>query len=120
MEPMSWRSATHLLVALAVIASAGSVAVRPPVAAASDDCTETLNVYDTHDLLADPDILLDFSTLIDVESMVDDYTYRIDEALDAESDGLEPPDGISSDDLIDEGRWEIGDAIDLGRSFAGC
>jgi hypothetical protein len=41
-------------------------------------------------------------------------------ALDAEFDDLEPPDGVSSDDLIDDARWEIKDALDLGRSIAGC
>jgi hypothetical protein len=81
--------------------------------AASEDCSEELSA-------SDPDILLDLPTLIDVEGLVDDYTYRIDDALDAESDGLEPLEGVSSDDLIDEARSEIVDTIDLGRSIAGC
>ena len=65
-------------------------------------------------------MLVDFGTLLDVESLVDDYTEKIDEALDAEFDDQEPLDGVSSDDLIDEARWEVDDTIDLGRSIAGC
>jgi hypothetical protein len=71
-------------------------------------------------LVLDTDVLVDLSTLIDVENLVDDYTEKIDETLDAEFDNLVPPDGVSSDDLIDEARSEIQDALDLGRSIAGC
>jgi hypothetical protein len=38
----------------------------------------------------DTDVLLDLGTVIDVEGLVDDYTEKIDEAVDAEIDGLEP------------------------------
>ena len=92
----------------------------PPAEADTNECQESLIVYDPYDLVWDEDPLLDFSTLIEVEGLVDDYTDRIDEATDYEIEGLEPPDGISSDDLIDEAQWEISDAIDLGRSIAGC
>lgn len=89
-------------------------------AAQSEECNETLIVYDPHDLVWDEDIFVDLDTSIEVESLVDEYTYRIDEALEYEGEGLEPPDGETSDDLIDEARWEIEDAIDLGRSIAAC
>ena len=104
----------------AVVATAMALAFPPIAGADPEDCDETLIVYDPHDLVSDTDVLLDLSTLIDVESLVDEYTEKIDEALDAEFDDLEPPDGVSSDDLIDEARWEIEDAIDLGRTIAGC
>ena len=84
------------------------------------DCNEELTVYDPYDLVLDTDVLLDLSTLVEVENLVDEYTDKIDEALDAEFDDLEPPNGVSSDDLIDEARWRIEDAIDLVRSLAGC
>lgn len=100
--------------------SAGAVAEPPRASADPADCTETIIVYDPHDLVWDTDLPVDLDTLIEVEGLVDDYTDRIDEALDAEDAGLEPPDGESSDDLIDEARWEISDAIDLGRSIAEC
>jgi hypothetical protein len=107
--------------AVACLSTAFTATLVPALAtAASDDCSEELSASDPHDLVADPDILLDLPTLIDVEGLVDDYTYRIDDALDAESDGLEPLEGVSSDDLIDEARSEIVDTIDLGRSIAGC
>jgi hypothetical protein len=35
---------------------------------------------------------VDLDTLIDVEGLVDDYNDRNDEALEAEDEGLEPPD----------------------------
>jgi hypothetical protein len=96
------------------------MALVPVAGADPEDCDESLILYDPHDLVLDTDVLVDVSTLIDVESLVDDYTEKIDEALDAEFDNLEPPDGVGSDDLIDEARWEIEDALDLGRSIAGC
>ena len=106
---------------LAVVGATASALACPPIAGADpEDCDETLIVYDPHDLVSDTDVLLDLSTLNDVESLVDEYTEKIDEALDAEFDDLEPPEGVSSDDLIDEARWEIEDAIDLGRTIAGC
>ena len=102
-------------------AGAAFVALAPPVASADpEDCNETLTAYDPHDLVLDTDVLLDLSTLVEVENLVDGCTDNIDEALDAEFDDLEPPDGVSSDDLIDEARWKIEDAIDLGCSLAGC
>jgi hypothetical protein len=104
----------------AVVAAATALALPPVTGADPEDCDETLILYDPHDLVLDTDVLVDFSTLIDVESLVDDYTEKIDDALDAEFDDLEPPDGVSSDDLIDDARWEIKDALDLGRSIAGC
>jgi hypothetical protein len=105
---------------VAVGATAMALAFPPVTGADPEDCDETLTVYDPHDLVSDTDVLLDLSTLNDVESLVDEYTEKIDEALDAEFDDLEPPDGVSSDELIDEARWEIEDAIDLGRTIAGC
>jgi hypothetical protein len=115
------RMKLRLVAAAAGLSTAITAMLVPALAtAASDDCSEELSAYDPHDLVEDPDILLDLPTLIDVEGLVDDYTYRIDDALDAESDGLEPPEGVSSDDLIDEARSEIVDTIDLGRSIAGC
>lgn len=112
---------TRVLTVLTALATTVLTLALPPAAeAAPEDCQETLIVYDPHDLLRDADVLLDLGTLIDVENLVDDYTERIDEALDAEIEDLEPPDGVSSDELIDEARWEIEDAIDLGRSIAGC
>jgi hypothetical protein len=104
----------------AVVGTAMAIALPAIAGADPEDCDETLVIYDPHDLVWDTDVLLDLGTLIDVESLVDDYTEKIDEALDAEFDNLEPPDGVSSDDLIDEARWEIKDALDLGRSIAGC
>lgn len=100
----------------------GVAAALPSTATADpSECVEELTyLYDPHDLVWDTDLPVDFSTLLDVESLVDDYTYRIDDALDAESEDLEPPEGIGSDDLIDEGRWEIEDTINSGRSIAGC
>jgi hypothetical protein len=115
------RVAVFALNAVAALAMASAaLALAPMAAAQSEDCDETLTVSDTYDLVEDTDVPVDFSTLIDVEGLVDDYTAKIDEALDAEYEDLDPPDGISSDDLIDEGRSEIEDAVDLGRSIAGC
>ncbi len=108
-------------VALLSTAAVGiSIVIPPPMAAAPEHCDETLILYDPHDLVWDTDVLVDLGTLIEVEDLVDDYTQRIDEALDAEAESIQPPEGISSDDLIDEARWEIDDAIDMGRSIAGC
>lgn len=104
----------------AVFAVLGTLAGAPVAAAEPADCTEELFVHDPYDLVSDPDVPMDFSTLIEVESLVDDYTSRIDEAIEAEDEGLESPDGEASDDLIDVARWDIEDAIDLGRSIAGC
>ena len=112
-----WRA----MVGLAAVGATVAALALPPVAGADpEDCDETLSLYDPHDLVQDTDVPVDLSTLTDVEGLVDEYTERIDEAVDAEFDDLEPPDGYSSDDLIDEARWEIEDAIDLGRSLAGC
>lgn len=108
-------------VAMLLTAVVGINMILPPaIAAASEDCDGTLILYDPHDLVLDTDVLVDLSTLIEVEDLVYGYTQRIDDALDAEFEGVEPPDGVSSDDLIDEGQWEVEDAIDLGRSIAGC
>jgi hypothetical protein len=115
---MSVRTATAVVVAVAI--AIVSFALPPTAAAQSADCDETLIVYDPHDLVSDTDVAVDFSTLIEVEGLVDDYTGRIDEALDAEFEDTDPPDGVTSDELIDEGRSEVDDAIDLGRSIAGC
>lgn len=92
----------------------------PSASAEPADCTETMVLYDPHDLVSDADLPVDLGTLIEVEGLVDDYSARIDDAIDAEDEGEEPPDGEASEDLIDEARWEISDAIDLGRSIAGC
>lgn len=105
---------------VAVFAAVTALTVAPIALAQPEECDETLIVYDPYDLVWDTDVPVDLSTLIEVEGLVDDYTVRIDEALDAEFEDLDPPDEVSSDDLIDEGRWEIEDAIDLGRSIAGC
>ncbi|MCW2511563.1 MAG: hypothetical protein JWR11_605 [Mycobacterium sp.] len=95
-------------------------ALAPTATATTEECVETVAVYDPYGLVSDSDITVDFSTLIDVEGLVNDYTSKIDDASDAEVEGLDPPDEMSSDDLIDEGRQEVDDAIDLGRSIAGC
>lgn len=121
MNELSCKRVTLRTVSLgAVFASVMALALAPTALAQLEECDETLIVYDPHDLVWDTDVPLDLSTLIEVEGLVDDYTERIDEALDAEFEDLDPPDEVSSDDLIDEGRWEIEDAIDLGRSIAGC
>ncbi|MUL85213.1 MULTISPECIES: hypothetical protein [unclassified Mycolicibacterium] len=115
------RMVSQFAMYVAVGCASSLVFLSPPTALAdSEDCQETLIVYDPHDLVWDEETLLDFDTLIEVEGLVDEYTERIDEAVDYESDSLEPPDGVSSDDLITEAQWEISDAIDLGRSIAGC
>lgn len=94
--------------------------VTPPCASAEPaDCTEELSAYDPYDLVEDVDLPVDLDTLIEVDGLVDDYTARIDDAVEAEDEGLEPEDE-SSDELIDDARWEISDAIDLGRSIAEC
>ena len=109
-----------ILSAVAAAAIVTGLALPSTAHAELEDCDETLTVSDPHDLIEDTDVPVDLSTLIDVEGLVDDYTEKIDEALDAEYEDLDPPDGVSSDDLADEGRTEIEDAIDLGRSIAGC
>lgn len=110
-----------VLGAVAAMSMTTVLSLAPTAAAQAEECDETLtSVYDPHDLVSDPDVALDFSTLIEVEGLVDDYTTKIDEALDAEFEDADPPDGVSSDDLIDEGRGEVADATDLGRSIAGC
>jgi hypothetical protein len=114
------RGALRALVAIAAVATATGLALSPTAQAEPEDCDETLTVSDPYDLVEDTDVPVDFSTLIDVEGLVDDYTAKIDEALDAEYEDLDPPDRVSSDDLVDEGRSEIEDAVDLGRSIAGC
>jgi hypothetical protein len=91
------------------------LALSPTAQAQPEDCDETLNVSDPYDLAEETDVSVDSSTLVYVEELVDDDTERIDEALDPESDDQDPPDGINSDDLIDESRSEIEDAVDLGR-----
>jgi hypothetical protein len=103
-----------------VVGTAMAMALPPVAGGAPEDCDEALILYDPHDLVWDTDVPVDFSTLIEVEGLVDEFTQKIDDALDAEFDGVEPPDGITSDDLIDEGQWEVEDAVDLGRSLAGC
>lgn len=114
------RGALRALIAIATVATATGLALSPTAQAEPEDCDETLTVSDPYDLVEDTDVPVDFSTLIDVEGLVDDYTAKIDEALDAEYEDLDPPDRVSSDDLVDEGRSEIEDAVDLGRSIAGC
>ena len=106
----------------AVIVAVLTALVVPPTAGAGpEDCDETLlYLYDPHDLVWDTDLPVDLITLMDVEGLVDDYTARIDETLDAEYEDLEPPEGVSSDNLITDARWEIEDTIALGRSIAGC
>jgi hypothetical protein len=106
--------------AISFLAVATALFVAPVARANSEECDETLTVYDPYDLVADTDLAVDYDTLTDVEGLVDDYTAKIDETLDAEFEDMDLPEGISSDDLIDEGRSEIEDATDLGRSIAGC
>ena len=92
------RSAVfRFLTAAAVVAA---LTVSPVARGAHEDCDETLILYDPHDLVWDTDIPVDFSTLIEVEGLVDEYTQKVDDAPST--------------------RWEIEDAIDLGRSLAGC
>jgi hypothetical protein len=110
----------RILSAVAAAAIVTGLALPSTAHAEPEDCDETLTASDPHDLIKDTDVPVDLSTLIDVEGLVDDYTEKIDEALDAEYEDIDPPDGVSSDDLVDEGRSEIEDAIDLGRSIAGC
>lgn len=109
------RSGLAGAVTLAVLLATPAHAVNDP-----EDCDETVSVFDPHDLVWDTDIPLDLGTVLDVEGIVDEYTEMIDDALEAEEAGLEPPDGVSSDELIDEGRWEVEDAIDFGRTMADC
>lgn len=105
---------------LAVTGCASCLMFATAPAAVADECEESLIVADPYGLVWDDDVLVDLDTLIEVETLVDEYTERIDEAAEYEDYGLEPPDGVSSDDLIDEAQWEISDAIESGRSIAGC
>lgn len=114
------RRLIRTLSAVVVLVAATALSLAPSALAEPEDCNETLTLYDPYDLVWDTDVPVDFSTLSEVEGLVDDYTERIDDVVDAESEDIEPPDDVSSDELIDEGRWEIEDAIDLGRSMAGC
>jgi hypothetical protein len=119
MISMSRRRFRLAVAATAALVVAG-FAFPPSALAEPEDCVETLSVYDPYDLVTDSDLMVDYDTLADVESLVDDYTTRIDDAVDAEFEGIEPPDDVSSDDLIDEARWELDDTVELGRSIAGC
>jgi hypothetical protein len=120
MTTVSRRRFHQALAATAALFTAGGLAFPSSAHAEPEDCVETLSMYDPYDLVTDTDLSVDYDTLVDVESLVDDYTSRIDDAVDAEFEDDEPPDDVSSDELIDEGRWEIDDAVELGRSIAGC
>lgn len=115
-----FMTAASRLALPAILMAAAAVMLSAPAGAEQETCEESLYVYDPHGLVWDTGVSVDFSTAMDVESLVDDYTSRIDDALDAESEGSEPPDGVSSDELIDEAQWEVEDAVEWGRSIAGC
>lgn len=99
---------------------AGGAFPAAPAGAYPYECYESLEVFDPHGLVWDAGIDVDPSTLFDVEMLVDDYTSQIDDAIAAEIDGLPPTDGISSEDLVDDARWEVAGVVEIGRSFAGC
>lgn len=125
---MTVSSARHILfgaagaaTALVSLALTVMALMLPPLARADpEDCDETLTVNDPYALVWDTDVSVDLDTLTDVEGVVDDYTDRIDEALDAEYDDREPPDGLSSGELIGEAQYEIEGIVDDGRWIAGC
>jgi hypothetical protein len=119
-RPTSMFAACRSVLAVTAVATVAALALSTPAGADPEECDQTIYVYDPHYLVWDTEVLVDVGTVMDVESLVHDYTERIDVALDAEAEGPEPPDGASSDELIDDARWEIEDAADLGRSTAGC
>jgi hypothetical protein len=104
--------AAHLVV------PSGRVHATPLAAGAvSDQRDETFNVYDAHESVPNTDVLVDRSVPTKVEILADEYTQNLDGTLDAEFACLPR---TSFDGLIDEARRKIEDAIDWGRSLAGC
>jgi hypothetical protein len=99
------RGALRALVAIATVATATGLALSPTAQAEPEDCDETMTVSDPYDSVEDTEVPVDFSTLIDVEWLVDDYTAKIDEALDAEYEDLDPP------GLFDVGCRHVGGVV---------